>query len=285
MKSQALYASAVFFIASLFSTSCTKKQEITTNNISFDTISVARVYHLNNDSTQPSCNLKINFVYPLSYNNDKEALHHVQKTFISLFFDDYYTDMTPAEAVEKYTVNYIDNYKEDARIFFKEKDNDRSEDASMDNYFSYYETLSNKITLNKANLVAFQIIQTNYKGGTNSYKQLKNHVLNLETGRLLTEEDIFDTGYEKVLNAIFKDRLKSENKVNNLHDLEDLGYFGIEEIMPNNNFLVDEKGITYVFNKNEYSVIQLPEINIFIPFNELSLVLKTESPISAFSQK
>jgi len=221
----------------------------------------------------------LEFIYPVSY-QDKNILDTIQKIFLSYFFGQHYQEVPPTEAVEKYTTNYIENYKEDARIFFKEKVLDRSEDASRDNYFSYFETISNNIKYNKADILCFQVIQTNYKGGQNSYKQVHNYTINLVNGKLLTEEDIFVSGYEKVFNTIFKDRLKAENKVTTIHDLEDLGYFGIEEMAPNGNFTIDDKGITYIFNKNEYSVLQLDEIVIFIPYNEIELILKDDSPIA-----
>jgi hypothetical protein len=103
----------------------------------------------------------------------------------------------------------------------------------------------------------------------------------LKTSSLLTEDSIFNEGYEKMLNIIFKDKLLEANAVETIDQLENLGYFGIEEIMPNNNFLVDDKGITYTFNKGEYSALQLDEINIFIPYEEITDILKENAPISA----
>ncbi|WP_163264222.1 DUF3298 domain-containing protein [Dysgonomonas sp. 216] len=254
------------------------------NVISFDTINVSRSFHLENDTAQPSCNLEISYIYPVSC-FDEAKLDTLQQIFLGLFLDKNYEGLMPDEAFDAYAKNYIDNYKEDARIFYKEKVYEISEDASVDTYFSYYESLSNKILFNKSDLLSLQTIQTNSKGGQNSYKQVYSYVLNLETGELLSEDDIFQPGYERVLNLIFKDRLMNKNGVKTIHDLEDLGYFGIDEMMPNGNFYIDDKAVTYVFNKNEYSVLQLDEIVIPISYIDITDILKKKSPISVFFEE
>lgn len=261
--------------------SCETKYEITENKVQFDTLNIVKVHHLKNDSTQPSCNLKVTFIYPSFFDNEN-TLTAVQENFLMNFFGSPYKNNQPNEAIEKYGENYVNNYKEDVKIFFKEKENDFSEDGHTDNYFSYYEKLSNEITFNKANLISYRINQTNFKGGGNSFQQYLNHVYDLNENKPLSETDIFNDGYDKILNSIFKNKLLTANKVETISELEDFGYFGIDEIMPNGNFLLNETGITYTFNRGEYSALQLDEINIFIPYKAIDLILKENSPISIF---
>ena len=263
--------------------SCEPKQEISENKIQFDTINVTESHHLKNDSTQPSCNLRISFIYPSDY-VDNEVLESTTTKFISNFFGEPYSDLLPKEAAEKYAKSYIHNYEEDARIFFREKENDFSHDSQTDTYFSYYESLSNEIIFNKANLLSSRMRQENYKGGGSSFQQYTNHVYDLAANHILMENDIFNEGYEKSLNTIFQHKLLETNNVKQISDLENVGYFGLEEIMPNNNFLVDEKGIIYTFNKGEYSALQLDEINIFLPYEEIAFILKENSPISILTK-
>jgi hypothetical protein len=210
-------------------------------------------------------------------------LKSLQQTFLSKFFGKSYTGLNIHEAIDQYTANYIRNYEEDAGIFFSDRAKNLSEEGYPDSYFSYYETLSNSITFNKAGLLSFCIHKTNFKADkTNSFQQSTNYVYSLKTNSLLTEDSIFDEGYEKMLNRIFKAKLLKANAVETIGQLENLGYFGIEEIMPNDNFFIDEKGITYTFNKGEYSALLLDEINIFISLEEIAGILKENSPLSIF---
>ena len=68
--------------------------------------------------------------------------------------------------------------------------------------------------------------------------------------------------------------------MNTISDLEDLGYFGIDEIMPNRNFLIDANGITYIFNKGEYSAYLLDAPEILITFEEVRMLLKKNTIVS-----
>jgi hypothetical protein len=279
MNRKILIPALTIFVGSLVG-SCEPKQTLYNNNVRFDIITVTKTHHLKNDSTQPSCNLRIQFVYP-SACSDAQTLKPLQQLFLSRFFGESYADLNISEAIDKYAMNYVHNYEKDADIFFSDKAGRLSEESYPDNYFSYYETLSSNIMFNKAGLLSFRIIRTNFKADkTNSFQQSANYVYNLNTSNLLTEDSIFGEGYEKVLNMIFKDKLLEANNVETINRLESLGYFGIEEIMPNGNFLVNEKGMTYTFNRGEYSALQLDEINIFLSFEEIGGILKENSPLS-----
>lgn len=280
MKYISIYLGILCIIAmSMFSCNTTETPT-RDNSMAFDTVYSVQNYHWNNDSTQPSCNLKVDFIYPVSF-EDKAILDSLQRIFISTFFDETYAQSSPQDAVNNYGKAYIENYKEDMKVF---AESSHSHDDGEE-YFSYYETISNRITFSKGNILSFQVTQLNYKGGTSSYEFLKNNSINLKTGKRINEDDIFNPGYEKLLTKIFRDYLIKTNKVGSVKELEDLGYFGIEEMIPNDNFLLDDKGITYIFNKGENSAYTLDAIKIFIPYNEIGLSLKDDSPISHFFKK
>jgi hypothetical protein len=125
----------------------------------------------------------------------------------------------------------------------------------------------------------------NNKGGSATYSSHNNYVINLRTGDLLTEGDIFTPGYDVALQQLFEKVLMQENNVKTVSDLENLGYFGIEEIMPNRNFLIDNKGITYIFNKGEYSAYLLDAPEVFISFDELRMLLKKNTVVSKLAEQ
>ena len=253
----------------LFATSCNQKNKTTEgedNKIKFDTISATKYHYLNNDSTLPSCNLSINISYPLEFEN-KEVLAKLKTAFNVTLFDENYADTNITEAIEKY-------------YYFNESR--AGHDESADRYFSYYEKISNEIMFNKGNILSVQFMHSNKKSNNNTFRQYSNKVFDLSTGDLLDEKDIFKEDYDKFLTLVFRNKLLTANKVKNISELEELGYFGIEEMIPNNNFLLNNEGVTYVFNKGEYSVLKADEITLFIPYSEISEILKEKSPISIF---
>lgn len=276
MKSISLFF-AIIFLISISIISCRPKENIAKeNDVQFDTIHSVNNYHINNDSTQPSCNIKLTFVYPSS--SKETNIDSLQNIFISCFFDDTYTGLTPQQAIKSYEENYIESYKEDFRVFHQ----DRDEHDNTEVYSSYYEIDNNEIKFNSSGIISFQITQTNYKGGATSYDFLRNYTIDLKRLQLIDESDIFNDGYEKALNVVFRDKLLKMKNAKSLSELENIGYFGLDEMIPNNNFTLDETGITYIFNKGEYSSLKTEPIKIFISYEDIAPLIKDNSIISKF---
>lgn len=262
------------------------------NEISFDTISINKRQHLDNDSTRPFCDISVNFVYPVK--SAKTNLDTLQRFFVSNMFGPSFEDLKPLTAVEAYISNYIDNYSHDAYTYSESVsdmeelnalipgiDVDDSEHEIDKLFYSYYESLSDSITFNQHGILSFQIKQSNSKGESASYYvSYSNHVINLNTGNQITEYDIFNAGYDKALQGLIITSLLEQNGVKTIDELEDLGFFGINEIVPNKNFLLNDKGIIYTYNKGEYSAYQLTAPQVFIPYNVIRSLLRENTIVS-----
>jgi hypothetical protein len=266
------------------------------NGVVFDTLAVGKVFHLENDSLKPSCNLNLQFIFP-----SKSAgmnLADLQQIFVTSVLGLAFDSLAPPVAVDAYIANYINNYKLDASIY-RENISDLDEEERVEAYlyladdddldkpkifYSYYEMLSDSIVYNSRDVLSFQVRQSNRKDNSAAYDSYRNFVVNLKTGTLLTENDIFVPGYDIVLRKIFIASLLEQNDVKTVNDLDDLGYFGIEEITPNKNFLVTDKGIVYTFNKGEYSAYQLKSPVIFIPYDLITAILKENTVVRKIAE-
>lgn len=262
------------------------------NGVEFDTINIEKRYFLDNNLENPSCNLTLNFIYPKSIDNfDAQAARSV---FLRAVIGVSYDSLSVQEAVDGYVRNYIGNYKNDAEIYKVNKPLQEHTSDTLDGlfigaddpgylpevFYSYYETLSDTIVYNQYGIISFQVRQINNKGGRMSYETVKNYVLDLSSGELMSEGDIFSAGYDLALRPILQNALLEANDVKSIQELEDLGFFGVDEIMPNKNFLITDKGITYTFNKGEYSAYQLQIPQVFIPYPAVRSLLRENSIVS-----
>ena len=291
---------AIVTLLLMFVVSCntgTRSMFSKDNQVEFDTLIVEKTYYLLNDTAKPFCDLNMHFVYPIT--SSKCELSVLQQIFIFNTLGQNYDVLTPEEATDRYTQNFIKNYETDAQIFdneLKELENhpnlipqnldlNHEDELQSDKFYSYHETLSNKVHFNQNNLLSFQVYRSNNKGGSATYSAYNNYVINLRTGSLITENDIFTPGYDVALQQLFEQSLMQQNGVKTVSDLEDLGYFGIEEIVPNRNFLIDDTGITYIFNKGEYSAYLLDAPQIFLSFEELRMLLKKNTVVSKLAEQ
>lgn len=278
MKTQLCQKLVVLFLISVFVSGCnigTKKT--TDNDVTFDSISVDKTYHLLENPENPNCNLQINFTYPAKYDN-KDILKKIQQQFVYSYFGDGYENLSPEEATAKYTEDYLNNYKDLEDEYKAEVA--KADETPVGAWFSYFEMSSNDIAYNKNDILSYTINFENYTGGAHGAHSFTNHVIDMKTGNLIKEDDIFIEGFQEDLAQILIDRIAKQNTVENPKELENIGFFSIDEIFPNGNFLIDDNGITYTFNEYEIAAYVVGATNVHLPYEEIQYLLKKESPIA-----
>lgn len=285
----------LFLVASLFFITCNRQGGRSmfraNNNIEFDTVSLVARHHLEGDTANPYCNIEVDFVYPVS--SGKMNLEILQQFFIRNIFGAPYDTLAPPDAVQAYIRNYIENYTADAQTYSENADEIRelnnfisginasdSEHYTEDFFYSYYEGISDSIVYNYHGILSFQVKQSNNKGGAASYDSYRNYVLNLNSGRQVTENDIFNAGYDMALQRLITESLLEQSNAGSIEELEDLGFFGVQEIMPNQNFLLNDEGIIYTYNKGEYSAYRLDAPQVFISYEMMHPLLRENSVAS-----
>ena len=156
----------------------------------------------------------------------------------------------------------------------------KADETPVGAWFSYYEMSTNDIAYNQNDILSYSIYVENYTGGAHGSHATANHVINMKTGAPVTESDIFIEDFQDDLAQILVDRIAKQNSVENAKDLENIGFFSIDEIFPNNNFLIDENGITYTFNEYEIAAYVVGATSVHLPYEEIQYLLKKESPIA-----
>lgn len=253
-----------------------KSQE---NEISFDSVSVEKTSHLLDQEQNPNCNLKIKFIYPDKMGTNTELLKTIQKQFVSKYFGEDYEALPPKEAVAKYTDDYLKNYKSLEEEYKKEL----QDGEEVKSWFSYYEISENAIVYNQRNLLSYTVYTEGYTGGAHGSHSHVNQTIDLKTGKPVNEEDIFIDDYQDDLAKIIVEEIAKKNKVTEAKELENLGYFSIDEIYPNKNFYVNGEGLVYTFNEYEIAAYVVGAITIELPFERINNLLRKDSPISALA--
>ncbi|MDR2913735.1 MAG: DUF3298 and DUF4163 domain-containing protein [Tannerella sp.] len=272
---------ATVLLSGIMITGCKQKATINPeaeNDIKFDSILVNKTYYLLGDTTNPFCSLESTFIYPSDYKN-KEVLNKVSRHFINSFFGEDTASVTPQEAMNKYVQKYIEDYKELESDFITET-KITGEKPSQESWYAYYEMSSNEILFNRCNLLSYTVSVEYYTGGAHGGHGYNNHVLYLKNGEELEEEDLFIDNYQDDLSQIIVAAIASDNSVSAPEELENMGYFNIKEIYPNNNFHIDGEGITYTFNEFEIAAYFVGRIDVFLSFDKIRHLIREDSPVA-----
>ena len=98
----------------------------------------------------------------------------------------------------------------------------------------------------------------------------------IDLNRLFRDDAISD------ICKLLRQQLLKQNNATGNEQLNDLGYFNVENISVTRNFYFDENGITWSFLPNELAVEAVGEPKITIPYADLESSLCEESIIQRF---
>ena len=268
MKKISFIISISLVLASIFGLSgCKKELNTVDDSMTFDSLTLAETYYLNSDPKQPSCNIQVDFVYPKQY-KDEKILSKMQVLFIDKILGGEYLDLDPETALQAYKDKYIENFKQFEMQIDEEE------------YFSYYLKLKSLVVFNEDNIVSLFVNSNIYEGGAHGSNVANCYVFDLAKGTIIAEKQIFTENYKKQLASIIVDKIVEANNLADPQKLGEIGYLNAEEIISNDNFIINEKGITYYFNEYEIAAYVVGITEVFIPFSELTFLLKEGSPIA-----
>lgn len=276
-----IYIVKTFFVwivaVGLLSACGSDAKKVKENDIRFDTMALKESYHIKNIETNPGCSLQINFVFPVEYQN-QQVLKAVQQQFVRAFLGDDYMQSSPREAVNQYAENYLNDFKKRETDF--ESDVEEHGSEPNDEWYSSYEILSDSIYYNQNDLLSMVVSKEYDTGGAHNAHHYTNRVIDLKTGERVTEAAVFIEDYQDDLAKIIVDAIALYNNVDKASDLENIGFFNVNEIYPNKNFYVDEVGITYTFNEYEIAAYVVGATSVRIPYEKIRHLLRKESPIA-----
>ncbi|MDR2774178.1 MAG: RsiV family protein [Tannerella sp.] len=280
MKSKKIIFLVSSLLSGIFMTGCkqTTANISNDNDIRFDTIMINEQYHLLGDSMNPSCTLESSFIYPSDY-KDKEILRKINRHFLISFFGEDNVSASPEDAMASYTNKYISEYKEIEKDFLDARNN-TEEKSIIESSFTYHEMSSNEILYNKCNLISYAVAVEYFTGGAHGEQGYNNYVIYLKTGDALEEKDLFADNYQDDLARIIVDAIAADHHVTDPAELENMGFFNIKEIYPNNNFYVDGNGITYTFNHYEIAAYSVGKIDVALPYDKIRHLMRENSPVA-----
>jgi hypothetical protein len=265
----------LFIFAAIFVvTACQTKHILEKNEITYTTVNVADSYPMLNNIDNPKYELQLSFTCPVAY-KDEETLGKIRGLFISSFFDKTYENETPDGAVAQ----YVENKQRDFKILEEEFKNSKNLKKIDLVRFFYHEITSNEVVFDKGGFISFSVYAERYTGGAHSAHTQTNHVIDLQRGVFLTEDELFVADFEDKMAQILVTHIAAQNKLEDPNQLEEIGFFDIDKIAPNGNFLIDDSGITYSFNEYEIAAYSVGIIHVHIPFDAIKGLLRKGNPI------
>lgn len=132
---------------------------------------------------------------------------------------------------------------------------------------------------NKNGVVTFERVDVVKKNDKVTSVTHRYYSFDVETQTYIDLNRLFRDDAVADVCQLLKQQLLKQNNATGNEQLNDLGYFNVENISVTRNFFFDDKGVTWSYLPNELAVEAVGEPKIFIPYGDLSDYLCDESII------
>jgi len=233
----------------------------------FDTLTVDKKIHMDNDTTKDGMKIHLSFVYPVSAPEGVD-LGKIQQTFAGIFSESKDFSGSPQDAFD----GIVDNYTSEAVEIAKELQKEGNEFINFSNFEQQKETF---VTATSMYQISLSSVYYSYMGGAHGMHNLKCDNVDLRDGSVITEDRLFARGYKDKLAALIQNVVKERNSSAD-EDTHILLLVDIPEIMPNNNFAFEGDGLVYYYNQYEISPYVQGVVEIKIPYDKVKPLINKQ---------
>ena len=210
-----------------------------------------------------SVEVSIRFLYP-------KADTTLQLLFCKAFFGEDYDRLLPSEAMDRYLTEVKGEYlfRGDTIGMTREEMAELKSDLSLENKIFYGDSLVLSIQKN---------LYTYSAGAVHGLQGLGYYNIDLQRKEILSEGDIFVDGYSTELTKIIQSHLLKTYGKKTAQELEQSEGIYVSDLTPNDNFAIGARGLTYCYNPYEIAPYAMGIIEIFIPYEALTNILRPGS--------
>lgn len=213
------------------------------------------------------CNILANatIAYPDKF-KDKTTTEKLQKLFAD-FVLDAGDSISFDAALKNYAKSVINQYGAD------ETDGAYDDEDCDDAVYRYNSDVNISVVFNTDNIITFCKEETVRKNGEVTMRTHNYYNFDLTTMTLIDLSRLFkDESYDEITKML-KSNLMSQNHVKTETELNDLGYYNLDNLTLTNNFFFSKDKIVWSYEPNELAIASVGEPQIELPIESLQSYL------------
>lgn len=249
-----------------------------------DSVSVDSVCPLFHSYEKPACHFSLRMEVP--YVEEDASLSHSLQRFLSsiprqgAFAED--SDGTVQGMADNYLHSYIMQYLQEGKEAIDSYGEDMDAAAT---WMSYEEQAEGHVVYQEGSFLSYQFKVYSFMGGAHGNTVTNNRVFDLENQMDVTLSTLFTDESLNVVGEKLREALAVQNDCQTVDELIQTGiFFSAGDIEPNDNFLLDEKGLTWVYDPYEIAPYALGPVTVSLPWSEIKDLLYPDSSVKAFAE-
>ena len=181
--------------------------------------------------------------------------------------------------VRQYVVQYLLDGKEAIDSY-----QDHPEDAST--WMNYEERVEGRVLHNADGIVCYQLSIYSYTGGAHGNQTVTQLVYDLATQRRVELSQVFASANLSKVGELMLARLLKDNGFQTCEELaEKYSFFDPANIMPTEDFSVNEEGIRWSYAPYDMGAYTMGEVNVVLPWHELKPIMLADSPLAGMAER
>lgn len=173
-------------------------------------------------------------------------------------------------------ISFVDSIINDFKVQNNEQ-RDYAKQNGIENpyYFDFEYSVDTEISYgNGVDIIGCNINWYQYTGGAHGGTFITCRNYRLEDGSVVTLDNYFKPGYEKVLIPVLEKHLLKETGCPDREHLDDYGYFPEQPMFVPDNFQILKDSIAFIFNQYDIAPYSTGITTLFVPNDEIRDIIK-----------
>ncbi len=278
-KSLTIFALACILIG-MMATSCThdekKSSKVSADSISFTSLKMGDTTSFTKSDGEICKELvDVSATYPAFF-KDKTTTQKLQKLYITAILNGN-DSLRIADAIKEFTLNLSQQNALGNNGSDVDGENEENYENEIDKFVI---TVNITVAYHQNNVVTFCKEETIRKNDV-AAKNHKYYNFDLETMKLIDLSMFRDDAINDIC-SLLKNKLMEQNQVNTGDELNDLGYFNIDNLSVTTNFSFEEDGITWSYLPQELAADANLEPKISLSYRNLMQFASEKSVLKRF---
>ena len=213
--------------------------------------------------------------YLKTYERGKSLRKKINNAIVVSCFGEEYAGLSVEEASDAVSDTLIANYQKDAGESYDEylaysKDNENDYSWTPATFCNWYYRTTGGFGEGFMDLQTYQVLSESYTGGAHGMYYSIPYIINMKTGEIVTENDLFKSGYVAPVTELIKTQIRQEQG--------SLAYEGMfqDGMVPNGKCGVSGNGVIWYYQPYEVASYAEGIIKVSISWNDLKPYLNPE---------
>jgi len=245
------------------------------------TVSTDTIVYLQEGENVPSCKISLDISYLQPTSETDSISPKINTTVIKHFFGPQYETAQPDEVLQALTENYIENYKSDVKSLFEADLHNGMKPDDVPAWYNYEYQLNTEMKEGRKGIWNYTLTDFRYTGGAHPNTEITCLNVSQETGKILSEEDVFNVkDTANICKLIMNELIKEVNKrtgidtITSLDGLQSMGILLDTYLYIPSNFILGKEGVTFYYNRYEIAPYSAGDFRLTVNYDDIQSYLK-----------